>query len=132
MRTLVLFFLLLPCFASGQTEGVSTWSIYNSFGGGFGEKRLIAQDHINFSWNGLTFGTFARWSARKSWRDVNVSPYVTYDEYKFVNEFALLGGWQWRSMDGDLFYLMAGPIYRNENARWWPNKGSGSTPFIGT
>jgi len=131
---IIAVFLLVFVWADGCAQDSDTlqkWTFCNGTGIGYDEGTVLATDHVNVAYRRFTAGIFARWSARNYWRDVNLSPYSVYHEYKFTNEFSALLGWRFGHQDQNMFVLMAGPMYRNENARWWPDKGSGMTPLIG-
>lgn len=131
--------LLVAVIAISKLTGQETkgepekpFALYNSVGAGYGENRMIITDNIHLEYQRFVIGIAGRVSTRKFWRMVHSSPSSSYDEFRFVNEIAPVVGY--RVFDDEIsrkLIITAGPMWRFENARAWPIKGSGYVPPVG-
>jgi hypothetical protein len=105
--------------------------ICNSMGLGYAERSMMYGDQLYFGYKNFAVGARARSGLKKYLGTENINPYTGYDDYKFVDEYALLIGYRKYNWKSTRFIIAAGPLVRYDKIKYWPTKGSGNVPFWG-
>src|ERR1044072_998343 len=119
-------------FTSADTTKTSknVW-ICNSIGLGYAERSFMYGDQLYFGYKNFAVGARVRSGFRQYLCTENISPYVSYEDFKFVKEYAVLIGYRKWNCKSAQFIIAAGPLMKYDNFKTWPTKGSGMVPFWG-
>ncbi|HTL82684.1 MAG TPA: hypothetical protein VL651_13315 [Bacteroidia bacterium] len=96
---------------------------------GYGGGRLIFDHQLRFGYERFVIGTRYTSSFRKDIGSYNPDPWVKQDYYRKLKELAVYGGYRFWEKSSNALSIVAGPVWRNDEAGYWYSKGAGSEPF---
>jgi hypothetical protein len=129
LRFLFLFFLF-PAVLPANPIDRTAFSTYAAFGTGIYKRGWARDLEFCFGYKKFVFGGYGMATFPVYWKSVNLTPYDKRNYYRANYTLAYTVGYMALQNRNNTVIITAGPVYLNERAYDWPDKGSGSAPFF--